>query len=346
MAKQKNALRFGIVGCGMIANFHIHALNALDTTIPAGACSRSDASAEKFCTQYGLRKFASYEEMLASPDIDAVSLCTPSGDHCHQILLALDAGKHVVVEKPMCITLDECDRVIQKAAETGLTVGVISQHRFSDGIQEIKRAVDAGELGKIHSVQLTMHYFRPQSYYDSAAWRGTWALDGGGVLMNQGIHGVDMLCYLLGRAQSVTGFVSTSGRDIEVEDTAAAAVRFENGVIGTIDASTCCAPGFPQKIVITCENGRIVTQDDTIMEWTLPFPCRIALGIPEGGSGGGNPMAIYMENHIRQFRNFADAVLTGAPLSSDAREGRLPLEIILGIYQSSREGRSICIAER
>lgn len=342
----KHPLKIGIVGCGMIANFHARAINNLDSTVLAGACSRSDASAEKFCTEQGIRKFISYEEMLSCPDIDAVSLCTPSGDHCAQILQALEAGKHVVVEKPMCITLEECDRVIAKAEQTGLTVCVISQHRFSDGIQEIKRAIQAGELGKIHCVQLTMHYFRSQSYYDSAAWRGTWALDGGGVLMNQGIHGVDMLCYLMGRARSVTGFVATSGRDIEVEDTAAAAVLFENGVIGTIDASTCCAPGFPQKIVITCEKGRIVTQDDNITEWTLPTPCRIDVGICAGGSGSADPKGILVENHTRQFRNFADALLKGAALNNDAREGKRPLEIILGIYQSSCEGRSIPITER
>lgn len=336
-------LRIGIVGCGMIANFHAHAIHNTDGAVLAGACSKSPASAEKFCAEQNIPKFDSFAQMLASADIDAVSLCTPSGDHCQQILQALEAGKHVVVEKPMCITLEECDRVIAKAEETGLTVCVISQHRFSDGISEIRRAIHAGELGKIHCVQLTMHYFRPQSYYDSAAWRGTWALDGGGVLMNQGIHGVDMLCYLLGKAQSVTGFVATSGRDIEVEDTACAAVRFENGVIGTIDASTCCAPGFPQKIVITCEKGRIVTQDDFIVEWTLPTPCQIPVGAGVGGSGSADPKAIFMENHIRQFRDFTAAVLQGAPLNSGPREGKLPLEIILGIYRSSQTGQTIVL---
>lgn len=338
-----NSVRVGIVGCGMIANFHAHAIRQVEDLVLAGACSRSDASAEKFCAAQHIRKFDTYTDMLASEEIDAVSLCTPSGDHCGQILRALEAGKHVIVEKPMCITLAECDRVIREADRTGLTVCVISQHRFSDGIREIRRAIDAGELGKIHSTQLTMHYFRPQEYYDSAAWRGTWALDGGGVLMNQGIHGVDMLCYLLGKPRAVTGFITTSGREIEVEDTAAAAVRFENGVIGTIDASTCCAPGFPQRIVITCERGRIVTQDDCIMEWTLPTPCMIPVGTPGGGSGAGDPKAIFMENHTRQFRDFANAVLRGTALNSGPREGKLPLEIILGIYESSRSGKTVVI---
>lgn len=333
----------GIVGCGMIAEFHAHAIRMTQGLTLVGACSRTPESARRFCEGHQLRCFESYEQMLACPEIDAVSLCTPSGDHCSQILQALDAGKHVVVEKPMCITLEECDRVIRRAEETGLKVCVISQHRFSDGIQEIRRAIDAGELGKIYSAQLTMHYFRPQSYYDSAAWRGTWALDGGGVLMNQGIHGVDMLCYLLGGAKRVTGFARTLGRDIEVEDTAAGAVLFENGTLGSIDASTCCAPGFPQRIVISCEKGRIVTQDDSITEWTLPTPCRIPVGAANAGSGAGDPRAIFMENHVRQFRNFSDCIGKGLPLNSDARAGKLPLEIILGIYRSSREGRTITV---
>ena len=161
--------------------------------------------------------------------------------------------------------------------------------------------------------------------------------------MNQGIHGVDMLCYLLGKAQSVTGYISTSGRDIEVEDTAAVAVRFESGTIATIDASTCCEPGFPQRIVITCEQGRIVTQDDSILEWTLPTPCRIPTGESAGGSGAGDPMAIFMENHTRQFRNFAGSLLRGEPLDSGPREGLLPLQIILGVYQASQTGNTIVL---
>ena len=343
MEKEHKSIGIGIVGCGIIANLHAHAIRAAGDLLLVGACSRSDASAEAFCTRQNIRKFESYEKMLESPEIDAVSLCTPSGDHCAQILQALEAGKHVVVEKPMCITLEECDRVIRKAEETGLTVCVISQHRFSDGIQEIRRAIAAGELGKIHSAQLTMHYFRPQSYYDSAPWRGTWALDGGGVLMNQGIHGVDMLCCLLGKPKAVSGFVTTSGRDIEVEDTAAVAVRFESGAIATIDASTCCEPGFPQRIVITCEQGRIVTQDDSILEWTLPTPCRIPTGESAGGSGAGDPMAIFMENHTRQFRNFAGSLLRGETLDSGPREGLLPLQIILGVYQASQTGNTIVL---
>jgi len=184
-----------------------------------------------------------------------------------------------------------------------------------------------------------MRYFRSQAYYDQAAWRGTWARDGGGVLMNQGIHGVDMLCYLLGAAHEVTGFAQTMARNIEVEDTAVAAVRFENGVLATIDASTCCAPGFPRRIVISGENGTVITEDDAITLWTLPGVCRIPVGQNSGGSAAADPKGITCTHHARQFANFVDAVVRDVPLVCDAREGKLPLEIILGVYQSSREGK-------
>ena len=332
---------FGIVGCGMIANYHAKAISAIEGAALAGACSRSAASAQAFCGEWKIPMFETYEEMLRSSDIDAVCLCTPSGDHARQILQALDAGKHVVVEKPMCISLEDCDAVIRKADQTGKKVCVISQLRFSDAIQEIKRAIDAGEVGQLYSAALTMRYFRSQAYYDSAAWRGTWALDGGGVMMNQGIHGVDMLCYLFGPAREVTGFAQTMARDIEVEDTAVSAIRFENGMLATIDASTCCAPGFPKKIVLSGEKGTIIMEEDAITLWTLPTPCRIPLGAVSGSSASSDPKGILPTNHTRQLRNFVDAVLQNVPLVSDAREGRLPLEIILGTYQSSREGRLV-----
>lgn len=334
---------FGIVGCGMIAHYHADAINAVENAELVGACSHSPASAEIFCRDRSIRKFDSYEEMLACPDINAVSICTPSGDHARQILMALRAGKDVVVEKPMTISLADADEVIRVAEETGRKVCSISQLRFSDAIQEIRRVIQEGHLGKIYSVALTMRYFRSQAYYDQAGWRGTWAQDGGGVLMNQGIHGIDMLCYLLGPAKEVAAYADTLGRNIEVEDTAVAAVKFENGVLATIDASTCCQPGFPRKMVISGEGGTIVTEDDNITLWTLSEPCRIPVGGVSENSGASDPRGITWANHARQFEDFVTGVLEDHPLVSDAREGRLPLEIILGVYQSSREGRFITL---
>ena len=332
---------FGIVGCGVIARYHAQAILSLDHAELVGACSKSGASTAAFCDEFSIRSFADYGEMLACPEISAVCICTPSGDHAAQILQALRAGKHVVVEKPMCISLADADEVIRVADETGLRVCAVSQLRFSDSICAIRGAIDQGLLGKIYSAALTMRYFRSQEYYDQAGWRGTWAMDGGGVLMNQGIHGVDMLCYLFGPAAEVGAYAQTMGRQIEVEDTAVAVVRFESGVLATIDASTCCAPGFPRKIVISGERGTIVTEEDNITLWTLPEPCPIPVGSLSASSGASDPKGITWANHARQFANFVDSVLLGTSLVSDAREGRLPLEIILGVYQSSREGRFV-----
>ena len=338
-------VKFGILGCGMIASIHADAIKNIEGATLVGVADNNLEFAQKFATKHFVLAFDSYEQMLGS-DIDVVCVCTPSCFHAQNAIDALNSGKHVVVEKPMALSVEDADRVDEASKRNGKLVTVISQLRFSKDVIRLKEYVESGAFGKISLCTLTMKYYRSKEYFASSNWKGTLKFDGGGALMNQGIHGVDMLCYLLGRARSVTGFVTTSGRDIEVEDTAAAAVRFANGTIGTIDASTCCAPGFPQRIVITCEQGRIVTQDDNIVEWTLPTFCQIAVGITTGGSGSADPRAIFMENHIRQFRNFADAVLNGAPLNNDAREGRLPLEIILGIYQSSREGRTVFVSER
>ena len=341
MMSQNKSVRFGIVGCGMISHYHADAIGAVENAELVGACSRSRESAEAFCGKYGIRCFESYEQMLASSDITAVSICTPSGDHARQILMALRAGKDVVVEKPMCISLADADEVIRLAEETGKKVCVISQLRFSDAIQEIRRAIREGLLGKVYSVALTMRYFRSQAYYDQAGWRGTWAMDGGGVLMNQGIHGIDMLCYLFGPAEEVGAYAATLGRDIEVEDTAVAAVKFESGVLATIDASTCCAPGFPRKMVISGERGTIVTEDDNIVLWTLPEPCGMTVGTVSANSGASDPRGITWANHARQFEDFVDSVLNDRAPVSDQREGRLPLELILGVYESSREGKFV-----
>lgn len=334
-------LTFGIVGCGIIANAHALAIQNTSGASLLGACSKTDASAEAFCDQYGLRKFESYEQMLNCPEIDAVSICTPSGDHASQIIAALEKGKHAVVEKPMCITLEEAEAVIEAQKRYGKRVGVIFQRRFCDAWWEAKRAVSEGHLGKIYSASLSMPYYRSQEYYNMAAWRGTWQHDGGGVLMNQGIHGIDFMCWLLGPVREVSGKIATLGHDIEVEDTAMAALRFESGALGSINATTCHAPGGPTKLTVVGEKGSIALEEETITQWNLSEPCRISVGnIPEG-SNSYSPKGMPWENHARQFGNFVDAVLNGADLISDAREGRLSLEVILGIYQSSREGKSI-----
>lgn len=326
-------IRFGIVGCGVIARFHARAIENCPGAVLTAACSKSYESAVKFCAEEGIEAFESYDALLKREDIDAVAICTPSGEHYAQIKAALEAGKHVLVEKPMCIRLSEAEEVIALAKEKGLLLCAVAQLRFSDSIREMKRVISDGHLGKIYSAALTMRYYRSQAYYDQAGWRGTWDMDGGGVLMNQGIHGVDMLCYLLGEVSEIKGFADTMGRNIEVEDTAAAALRFRSGAMAVIDASTCCEPGFPLRLVISGEKGTIALEGNSISTWTIDEPCRIETGKTEGKTSANDPKAIDFMNHARLYADFVRVLCEGGELVCSAEQGKLPLEIILGIYE-------------
>lgn len=327
-------IRFAIVGCGMIARFHARAIEHCPGAILSAACSKSYESAVKFCTEENIEAFESYERLLGCPDIDAVAICTPSGEHYPQVKAALLAGKHVLVEKPMCIRRGEAEELIALAKEKGLLLCAVAQLRFSDSIREMKRVIDGGHLGKIYSAALTMRYYRSQAYYDQAGWRGTWDMDGGGVLMNQGIHGVDMLCYLLGEAAEIKGFADTLGRYIEVEDTAVAALRFKSGALAVIDASTCCEPGFPLRLMISGEKGSVALEGDSIRIWTIDEPCRLEKKKAEGKTSANDPKAIDFMNHARLYDDFVRCIKEGGELVCSGEQGKLPLDIILGIYEN------------
>ena len=337
----KETLQFGIVGCGMIARYHAQAIQQTPRCSLLGACSKTYASTEKFVREVPCIPFPSYEEMLTHPDLDVVVICTSSGEHFHQAKEALEAGKHVIVEKPMCLTIKDADALVELDKQYPQTVCVISQSRFSDAAQTIKAAIDAGSFGKMVSASLMMRYYRSQAYYDQAEWRGTVAGDGGGVLMNQGIHGIDLLCHFMGKPVGVTGYARTMLRDIEVEDTAAAAIEFESGAIATLDATVCSQPSFSKKFILCGEKGTVVMEEDAILSWSLPDPCPIPLGAKSGNSASADPKGISVAYHLREYENFVGHVLDGKELMLDADQGRMPLSVILGVYESSRTGTHI-----
>ena len=337
-----NPVRFGIVGCGGIAEFHAQAVQAIPEARLVAACSGSFDGAKRFAAAHpGVIPCESLDALLARDDVDAVCICTPSGLHTPQAIAAMRAGKHVVCEKPMSLTLEEADALIAAEQETGAKVCIISQFRFTPAVREIRRALDVGALGRIVSGSLSMKYFRSHEYYASAAWRGTWALDGGGALMNQGIHGVDVFRHLMGPVRSVHALTRTLTRRIEVEDSAAAVLEFENGAIGTLEASTTCCPGYPRRIEICGDAGSVVLEEDSIVRWDLPIPCALPVGQAATNVGTADPKAISYTGHMLQIRNFVDAILRGTPLTADAQTGRTPLEIIMAVYESSRNGKTV-----
>lgn len=321
----------------MIADYHARAIRAAGGVL-AGACSRSKEGVSRFCREHHTIQYVDYASMLSDDDIDVIVICTPSGQHAAQAIAALRAGKHAVIEKPMCITLNEANELIRTSEETGKLTCVISQMRFAEGVRAAKSAVEKGWLGKISCASLSMQYYRTDAYYAQAIWRGTWSQDGGGCLMNQGIHGIDAFRYILGPVDFIMGIIATRTHDIEVEDAACAALQLKSGALATIDASTSSNPGYPRRIAICGERGSLILEDSAIVRWDVPFSCPALIGYNAKNVSVSDPLSLDPLEHLPQYRNFLAALRGEETLALGAREGREALEIIIGIYRASESG--------
>ena len=342
-----------IVGCGMIARFHARALAEVPGTKLVALVSRTAANARKMADELGLSVDV-HEDLsaaLARPDVQVVIIATPSGAHQEPAVAAADAGKHVVVEKPLEITLDRCDRIIEACERNRVRLCTIFPSRFADANVALKKAVEDGKFGRVTLGETTCKWWRPQSYYDEGGWKGTKALDGGGALMNQAIHNVDLLLWMMGRPTHVTGFTATLAHErIEVEDTAVACVRFASGALGIIEATTSVRPGLPKTIAVHGDRGTAVIEQEDVLRWDFTPETDEDRAVKQrfaqktGASGGSsNPAAISHVYHARQLTDFVEAIATGRPPLVDGREGRRAVEVILAAYESAATGRVVRI---
>lgn len=347
-------LGFAIVGCGMISRFHVRALQEVPGARVAALVSRTRESAEKLLADTGLPPcpiFASVEEAVKAPGVDAVVVNTPSGAHREPALVAARAGKHVVVEKPLEITGPRCQDVIDACAAAGVKLCTIFPSRFADSSLALKAAVEARRFGRLTLGETTCKWWRTQAYYDEGGWKGTQALDGGGALMNQAIHSVDLLLWMMGDATHVSGLTATLAHErIEVEDTAVAVIRFASGALGVIQATTSVHPGYPKTIAVHGDKGSAVIEQEDVLRWdfTPPTPedaqvkARFAQKV--GASGGSaDPKAISHEGHRRQLADFVDAIRDNRAPKVDGREGKKAVDLICAIYESARTGRTITL---
>ncbi|MFQ3593288.1 MAG: Gfo/Idh/MocA family oxidoreductase, partial [Gemmataceae bacterium] len=266
---------FAIIGCGMIARFHARAIAEIPQARVSALVSRTSANAEKLAAELGTGP-ALYTELanaLADPNVHAVIITTPSGAHRDPAIQAAQAGKHVVVEKPLEITATRCDEIITACERAGVLLCTIFPSRFGDANQELKKAVAAGRFGRLTLGETTVKWWRSQAYYDEGGWKGTQALDGGGALMNQAIHNVDLLQWLMGEVAEIVGFTATLAHErIEVEDTAVACLRFASGALGVIQATTSVHPGLPKTIAIHGNRGTAVVEQDDLLRWEFADP--------------------------------------------------------------------------
>ena len=346
-------LGFAIVGCGMIARFHARALADVPGTKVTALVSRSADSAVKMKDELKLACAIDTDlaKALRRPDVDVVIITTPSGAHMEPAVLAAEAKKHVVVEKPLEISLDRCDRIIEACVRNKVQLCTIFPSRFGDANIELKKAVTQGRFGRLTLGETTCKWWREQSYYDLGGWKGTQALDGGGALMNQAIHNVDLLLWMMGDVAQIMGFTAMLAHErIEVEDTAVACIRFKSGALGVIQATTSIWPGLPKTIAVHGDQGSAVIEQDDLMRWDFKTANKDDDAIRQrfaqkvGASGGSsNPAAISHTGHARQLADFVDAITKNRPPLVDGREGRRAVEVILGIYASMREGKAVAV---
>lgn len=351
-------IRFAIAGCGTIASTHAEAIRKIEE-LSGGADATLiavfDPVAERAASlagKYGIPKIhASEEDLLADAEIDAICLCTPSGLHMTAAATAMEAGKHVVSEKPMDVSVEACDRAIAAEAATGKVLTIISQHRFDPATVAVKTAIDSGALGKIVLANAAVPWYRTQAYYDSGDWRGTWAMDGGGATMNQGVHTVDVLLYLAGDVATISAFynVAAAHERIEVEDVSAASLRFTNGAIGTLYATTAAYDGFPARIEIFGTDGAAIIEGDRLKVLHTKSGGRSggeesathAEMVAKGGTAAARLETVWGDSHRAQFEDFLRAIRTGTRPQIDGKEGRRPLRLIEALYRSARSGFAV-----
>lgn len=345
-------LRFGIVGCGVISSFHAKALKSLpDAELVAAADIQSEA-VEKLAREYSVQGYTSVQEMLDSARLDVVSICTPSGLHGEHACQAMRAGCHVVVEKPMEIARERIEEMLHVQQETGRKLTVISQHRFDESSVRVRELLEERAFGRLVMGNAAIPWWRSQKYYDSGGWRGTWKLDGGGTVINQSIHSIDLLQWFMGPVKSVSAYTDTLVHRMETEDVAVAILRFASGAIGTIAATTGAYPGVTTRIEVFGDQGSAVIENDRLAYLHLARDDQGEIGPYGGGSkkgqqevsiGGGaqDPAAIKSSTHALQIADMIRAIREdGTPLI-DGQAGRRPVEIILGLYESARTGKEV-----
>lgn len=341
-------MNFGIIGCGVISATHATALQHIEGSRLYAVCDIIPEKADKLAETSGAEKiYYNHHDLLADPNVDIVCVCVPSGNHAEICIDAANAGKAIVCEKPMEITVSRIESVIAAVEKAGVKMQCIFQRRMMPTAIAIRELIRNGELGKIYTAEADLRYYRDQAYYDSAGWRGTWELDGGGALMNQGVHGVDLILWMLDdEVETLYGVAETLGRKIEVEDTAAAVMRMKRGTICTIVSATTTYPGFSTTFKISGEKGSVAFSDNGLELWSFideaNAPARPDIQTEKVG-GHANPAAISVSGHIQLLADIADAVRDDREPMIPPREATLAVRAICGIYESQKTKNPVTI---
>jgi predicted dehydrogenase len=333
----REPIGFAIIGAGTIGPAHAEAIDAVAEAKLVIVCDVVEQKAQALAEKYGAAWTTDIGEALAREEVQAVSVCTPSGLHGDHTILAAEAGKHILCEKPMDITLCKIDEMIQAAEENEVKLAGVFQSRTIPEHIKVREAVRGGKLGKLCLGDCYQKWYRAHDYYASAGWRATWELDGGGCFMNQGVHGIDLIQWIMGKAARVSAHCRHLTRNIPVEDTGVAMVEWENGALGVIEGTTSIWPGLATRHEIAGSDGTIVVEGGAITKWEVQGDESVATG--EAGVGAsGDSKAFTATGHIAHIHDLCQAIWENRDPAITGREARNAVEIIKAIYLSSREG--------
>ena len=343
MTADARTFRIGLVGCGRISKSHFDALRKVDGLALSAVCDMDAERAARAGEEQGVPSYRSLDEMLRAGDVDVVTICTPSGLHSAHGIAAAQAGKHVVTEKPMSLSLRQADELVRACDDAGVQLFVVKQNRLNPPIQLLKRAVDKGRFGRIFMANVTVRWQRPQEYYDAEPWRGTWEFDGGAI-MNQASHYVDLMQWLVGPVESVMGKTATQARRIEAEDSGIGILKFRSGALGVIEVNVLTYPrNFEGSITIIGERGTVKiggTAVNRVEHWTFAEYDDDDKLVEAANT---NPPNVYGFGHEGYYRNVLAVLRGGAKPETDGRAGRKSLELILGVYESAKTGCEVAI---
>lgn len=320
-------VRYAILGCGSISKTHIKALAQVENAVLYAVCDKSEERARAAAEETGAAAYTDLDEMLADKNIDAVIILTASGMHGDMGMKAAKAGKHVIVEKPIDISVEKAKQLIRTCEENHVSVSCIFQHRYDADTAALVRAVREGRLGTLHAGCCHTKWYRGQAYYDEVDWRGTRRYDGGGALMNQGIHQLDLFQYIMGEVDEVFAYCATRAHErIDVEDLCMATLRFKNGALGIMEASTVAAPGFYTRIDINGSRGSVILQNNAVQEWKI------------AGEEEYKSVETVLPHRL-QLAEITESIRKGEPSLVNGREALKVLQVVEAIYKSAETGR-------
>ena len=331
-----------IVGTGSIAGHFFKSIADLPNATVVGMCSSSADRAAAASEKYGVPVYHDLQTLLNKKEVDVVCICTASGQHLEPALVAARQGKHIICEKPLEVSNERAQQIIDVCEEHNVVLAGIFQNRYSKDYQDLKSAVDAGMLGKLLVGNAYIKWYRDDAYYASSPWRGTIKGDGGAAFINQGIHTIDLLLHIMGDVDSVFARTRTMTHDIEGEDVGIALLEFKNGALGAIQASTSMWPGYPERLEIFGEKGSVIMEGGKITAWNIQGVVNKTVDQSSGSpSGSSDPMAISYHLHRTQIGEILDNIRAGTSPKVDGAEAVKALRLIKAIYQSSADGKAV-----